>query len=136
MRIDAVDEPDEALRRAVMAPLLAFNEAQAGPSGHRTLAIALRNDAGEVVGGYWGTTAHGWLYTQMLALPADARGQGLGRQLMQAAEDQARLRGCRHAWVDTQFGARGFYQRLGYRVFGELPDYPQGFTRSFLTKAL
>jgi hypothetical protein len=38
--------------------------------------------------------------------------------------------------VDTQFGARPFYERLGYSVFGELPDYPPGFSRVFLRKSL
>ena len=52
------------------------------------------------------------------------------------AEEEARRRGCHHAWVDTQFGARPFYEKLGYRVFGELPDYPPGYNRSFLQKAL
>lgn len=131
-----VEPPDEATRQAIMAPLLAHNQAVAGPSGHRGLAISVRDGQGRVQGGLWGITHHGWLYTQMLAVPEAARGQGLGRRLMLAAEDEARRRQCRHAWVDTQFGARGFYERLGYTVFGELPDFPPGFTRSFLKKAL
>ena len=144
-------QPDEALRRAIMAPLLAFNEATAGPSGHQVLALALRRAAVEaagdgsapdpqdpagVEGGLWAVTHHGWLYTQLLVVPAAARGLGLGRALMLQAEAEARRRGCHHAWVDTQFGARAFYERLGYAVFGELPDFPTGFTRSFLAKAL
>ena len=136
MKLELVEEPDEALRRAIMAPLLAFNESAAGPSGHRTLALAVRDADGAVCGGLWAVTAHGWLYTQMLALPAAARGHGLGRALMLGAEAEARRRGCANAWVDTQFGARAFYERLGYSVFGELPDCPPGFTRSFLRKAL
>jgi GNAT superfamily N-acetyltransferase len=72
----------------------------------------------------------------MLVVPEQARGRGLGRRLMQTAEAEARRRGCAHAWVDTQFGAVGFYERLGYSVFGHLPDFPRGFDRSFLRKAL
>lgn len=136
MRIALVADPDDALRRAIAAPLLAFNEALAGASGHRTLALAVHDAAGAVCGGLWGATGHGWLYTQMLVVPEAERGQGLGRALMQAAEAEALGRGCARAWVDTQFGARGFYERLGYTVFGELPDYPAGFRRSFLHKAL
>ena len=136
MKVELVSEPDEALRRAIQAPLLAYNEALGGASGHRTLALAVRDDEGAVCGGLWGHTAYGWLYTQMLAVPAAARGQGLGRALMLAAEAEARRRGCAQAWVDTIFGARGFYERLGYTVFGELPAHPPGFTRSFLKKAL
>jgi GNAT superfamily N-acetyltransferase len=136
VNIELVAEPDDALRRAIQAPLAAYNDALCGPSGHRTLALAVRDDSGTVRGGLWGHTAYGWLYTQLLAVPAAARGQGLGRALMAAAEAEARRRGCTHAWVDTIFGARGFYERLGYTVFGELAEHPPGFTRSFLKKAL
>lgn len=135
-QLDLAEAPDEALRQAIARPLIDFNTATAGPSGHRTLALAVRDAGGAVRGGLWGATAYGWLYTQMLAVPAAARGQGLGRTLMLAAEAEARRRGCHHAWVDTQFGARGFYERLGYAAFGELPDCPPGFTRTFLRKSL
>ena len=30
----------------------------------------------------------------------------------------------------------GFYERNGYRTFGQLPVYPQGNTRHFLSKDL
>jgi len=136
VNIEFVAEPDEALRRAIQAPLAAYNDALGGPSGHQTLALAVRDGGGAVCGGLWGHTAYGWLYTQLLAVPAAARGQGLGRALMAAAEAEALRRGCKQAWVDTIFGARGFYERLGYTVFGELADHPPGFTRSFLKKAL
>jgi GNAT superfamily N-acetyltransferase len=136
MNIELVAAPDEALRRAIQAPLSAYNDARGGPSGQQTLAFAVRNGDGAVCGGLWGHTAYGWLYTQLLAVPDGARGQGLGRALMLAAETEARQRGCAQAWVDTIFGARGFYERLGYTVFGELADHPPGFTRSFLKKAL
>jgi hypothetical protein len=33
------------------------------------------------------------------------------------------------------FQARGFYERLGYAVFGTLDDYPPGQSRIFLHKA-
>ncbi len=134
--IECVDAPDDALRQAIAAPLLQFNTALAGVSGHRHLALVLRDDAGAVQGGLWGATGHGWLYTQMLVVPEALRGSGVGRLLMLQAEGLAVARGCHHAWLDTQFGARSFYERLGYAVFGELPDYPPGFTRSFLQKSI
>ena len=136
MKIEPVTEPDDGSRRAIQAPLSAYNDARGGPSGHQTLAFAVRDDSDAVCGGLWGHTAYGWLYTQLLVVPAAARGQGLGRALMLAAEAEARKRGCAQAWVDTIFGARGFYERLGYTGFGELADHPPGFTRSFLKKAL
>jgi ribosomal protein S18 acetylase RimI-like enzyme len=52
------------------------------------------------------------------------------------AEQEAIARGCRGAWLDTySFQARGFYERLGYAVFGILNDYPPGQKRIFCTKS-
>ncbi len=134
--IEVVDAPDDVLRQAIAAPLLQFNTALAGPSGHRALALLLRSETGAVQGGLWGTTGYGWLYTQLLVVPQALRGSGVGRALMLQAEAVALARGCHHAWVDTQFGAREFYERLGYVLFGELANYPPPYTRSFLQKKL
>jgi hypothetical protein len=46
-------------------------------------------------------------------------------------------RGCQYVWLDTySFQARPFYEKLGYRVFGQLPDHPPGHTRFFMFKTL
>ena len=56
---------------------------------------------------------------------------------MQLAEREAVSRGCHGAWLDTfEFQARGFYERIGYECFGELPGYPRGFSRFFMKKIL
>jgi GNAT superfamily N-acetyltransferase len=59
-----------------------------------------------------------------------ARGAGIGRRLMEAAEDAARAQG-RHVLVlDTASAvAERLYQRLGWQRVGVVPDYallPQG----------
>jgi ribosomal protein S18 acetylase RimI-like enzyme len=67
----------------------------------------------------------------------DLRGQGLGRQLVEAAEAEAGARGCEHVWLDSYtFQAPGFYERLGYEVFGALDGYPPPEGRVFLTRKL
>jgi hypothetical protein len=38
-------------------------------------------------------------------------------------------------WLDSfSFQAPGFYKKLGYSVFGTLPDFPKGETRYFFSK--
>ncbi|QEL54498.1 GNAT family N-acetyltransferase [Chromobacterium paludis] len=131
------DVADEAVRAAIGAPLAAYNESQIGGRDYRPLVISVQNAAGEVEGGLWGYTCFGWLYTQLLAAPAAARGQGLGQRLMEEAEAEARARGCANAWVDTHsFQAPGFYETLGYQRFAELEDYPPGHSRIFYRKRL
>lgn len=132
------DAGDEALRQAILQPLIDYNQSHAAPSQSRPLAISIEDPrSAAVLGGLWGHTAYGWLFTQLLVVPEAARGQGLGRRLLQMAEAEAQARGCHGAWLDTfEFQARGFYEKQGYRCFGELADYPQGGARFFMQKAL
>ena len=70
-------------------------------------------------------------------VPAAQRGSGLGRRLMAMAEKAARGEGCVGIWLDTfEFQAPGFYEKLGFTPFGELPDHPRGGRRLFLHKRL
>lgn len=136
-RITLTDVADESTRQAILAPLRAFNEAQAGPGNYRPLVITIQDEAGQVIGGLWGSTGYGWLYTQLLAVPEHLRGQGVGSQLLSQAEAEARARGCIGSWLDTfSFQARAFYESLGYQAFGEIGDYPPGGSRCFLSKRL
>ncbi|ABK11655.1 GNAT family N-acetyltransferase [Burkholderia orbicola] len=131
------DAADAEVRKQIVAPLVRFNERQAGPADFRPLAVIVTDAAGAVVGGLWGGTAFGWLHVDLLVVPEAARGQGAGTRIMDLAEREAVARGCHSAWLDTfDFQARPFYEKRGYVRFGELPDYPVGHTRIFLTKKL
>ncbi len=101
------------------------------------LVLTLQNEVGTLFGGLSGQLSYGWLFVDLLWVHQEVRAQGHGRGLMLAAEQEARSRGCRHAWLDTfSFQAREFYQKLGYVVFGELDDFPPGHRRYFLRKDL
>ena len=94
-------------------------------------------DDGTLVGGAAGVVNWNWFYVSDLWVAEDLRGQGLGRELMARLEQAARGKGCRRIHLDTLgFQAREFYEALGYRVFATLDDYPPGYQRIFLEKAL
>ena len=134
--IRETDVADEALRAGILAPLVEYNAGQTHRSDHRPLIIAIDDPSGNVIGGLWAQTAYDWLFVQLLFVPDALRGRGLGSGLVKRAEDEARRRGCHSAWLDTfEFQARGFYERLGYECFAELPSYPVG-PRHFMKKAL
>jgi GNAT superfamily N-acetyltransferase len=136
MQITLTDAPDPSARDIIVGGLVAYNEAHAGPRGWRPLAVLLE-EGSEVVGGLWGGTAYGWLFTELLFVPEALRGQGIGADLLARAEAEARARGCVGAWLDTfAFQARGFYEGLGYGVFGQIDGYPPGSARYFLSKRL
>lgn len=117
--------------------LSAFNTSHVGPSDRLALAVLIKDTDGKVTGGLSGYTAWGWLFTQLLYIPDGERGKGLAGKILSKAEEEAAGRGCHSAWIDT-FNPQALrtYQRHGYEVFGELPDFPKGSTRTFLRKAL
>lgn len=55
------------------------------------------------------------LHVDDLVVSANARGQGIGRQLIEHAEQLARERGMQQIFLDSRSGATGFYERRGYR---------------------
>lgn len=137
-KITLTDAPAPHVIDALVAPLLRFNEAHAGARNYRALAVIVSDPkTDEVLGGLWGGTSFTYFHLELLYLPEHLRGSGLGRRMMKQAEKEAVRRGCHAAWLDTfSFQARGFYERLGYEVFGTLDDYPPGHARFFLRKSL
>lgn len=92
---------------------------------------------GRVVGGLSGRTSLGLLFVDLVYLPADLRGSGVGSEILRLAEAEGRRRGCRRAVLYTiSFQAPGFYQRNGWQAFGEIPCEPSGSSRVFMTKEL
>ena len=135
LRITVPAVASEAHRAAILAPLRAHNLEHAGDPRARAVAILLSDDAGDPVGGLWGKIGYDWLFVELLAVPAVYRGQSLGSALMREAERIAREAGCVGIWLDTfEFQARGFYEKLGFQLFGTLDDHPLGARRFFLKK--
>ena len=131
-------ERDPKAETAVTSGLAAFNREKFGRVDAQTLDVVVRDEkSGEIVGGLLGHTSLGLFSLDLFYLPETLRGDGLGSRLIASAEDEARRRGCTAAFVYTvTFQAPGFYERHGYRRFGEIACPPNGATRIFLTKTL
>jgi GNAT superfamily N-acetyltransferase len=91
----------------------------------------------EIAGGVIAALYWDWLYVDLMWIRDDLRNRGYGRRLLTLTEEEARRRGAKHAYLDTfSFQAPGFYERLGYRIFGTLQDFPAGHQRYYMTKEL
>jgi GNAT superfamily N-acetyltransferase len=124
-------------RDTIVAGLVAYNAQHGVPWPWRDLNFVLRAPDGAVLGGLLGETNAGWLFIKALWVEESRRGQGHGTRLLAAAEGEARRRNCLGVYLDTYgFQARPFYERAGYRVFGELPDHPPGGVKYYLAKRL
>jgi GNAT superfamily N-acetyltransferase len=135
--IEVTDEPAQPDVEELLRGLTAFNEPFLGLSDFRRLGILARRRGGDLAGGLIAETGRGFLFVDLLWVDPGARGDGLGSRLLPAAAADARRRGCAMAWLDTyDFQARPFYERHGYRVFGELDGFPNGHRRFYMAKHL
>jgi GNAT superfamily N-acetyltransferase len=129
-------KPEPEVGDVVEEGLNAFNDAIVGYADRTPLHVIVRDsDSDTIVGGISGKTSLGLMFIDLVYLPEILRGQDIGSRMMELAENEARRRGCRAGVLFTiNFQAPNFYQRLGWRVFGEVACDPPGTSRIFLTK--
>ena len=132
-----VDKPEESAWGIIGRGLSQYNVQQAGDNKFQRLCFALQTSEQEIVGGALGELYWGWFHLDLLWVKDELRGRGYGKRLLMTIEDEARQRGAKNVYLDTfSFQAPDFYKQHGYQVFGELPDFPTGHRRYFLTKQL
>jgi GNAT superfamily N-acetyltransferase len=129
---------DPQAEAVVTGGLAEFNKATFGRVDSQILDVLVRDpETGEIVGGLLGHSSLGLLFLDLIYLPEHLRGARIGSRIIALAEAEARRRGCSAAFVYTvTFQAPGFYERHGYRRFGEIACPPAGATRIFFSKAL
>jgi GNAT superfamily N-acetyltransferase len=131
------DEPRPQDVRVLEDGLYRYNVQQTARDDGRWLAIFVRDDKGTITAGLSGWTWAGWLKIANLWVREDLRRHGRGGDLLKAAESEARGRGCTRATLDTySFQAPDFYQRLGYKIFAAVDDFPPGHKHYTLVKDL
>ncbi len=130
------DTADE-LRKAVVSGLYGYNEQFAGPMDNSMLIVGARDPQKKIIGGLIANLQSGWkwMHLERLWVEESHRRTGIGRLLVETAEQEGRKRGCLHVAVDTfEFQARGFYEKQGYHVYAVLEDYPAGHRKFMLRK--
>ncbi|CAI1744254.1 putative acetyltransferase [Serratia quinivorans] len=136
MKINITDQPNPQDEEFVIDSLWAHNEKTEHVDIH-PLFLTVTDGEGKIVAGLVARTWWGGLEVQYLWVSDQHRKSGYGRQLMLQAEEEARKRGCHMAYVDTfDFQARGFYEKLGYQLYGNLGGYAKKHTRHYLAKEI
>ncbi|WP_287146478.1 GNAT family N-acetyltransferase [Aeromonas sp.] len=135
MKIEIYNESQEEIFSVLVDSLRQFNFQMMGEERSQPLIVVMRDDSGEVVGGIAGRTIYHQLLIEVLWVHDDKRGQGLGIQLMEIAEREAKKRGCIAAQVDTlSFQAPKFYEKMGFEIVGKVSGVKNSPDRYFLLK--
>jgi ribosomal protein S18 acetylase RimI-like enzyme len=114
-----------------------FNREVAGLKRTPPIAAVVRDKENTVKGGLFGNSNWDIFDIDVLWVAEEHRKLGLGSNLLRHGEQVAIQRGCKIAVVLTfSFQARGFYEKQGYKVFGELNGYPAGYSSYWMSKKL
>ncbi len=90
-----------------------------------------------IIGGLIGLTYWDWLYIDRLWVDTVHRSKGIGTKILETAEQEARLRGCLGVYLNTHdFQNVAFYEKRGFKIEGEIKDFPKGYSRYLLAKIL
>ncbi len=140
LRYDVTFDPPAEAVKAIERGLHAHNLAHLGEDvieDYHQLVVVVRDAEGDVVAGVHGELCWDWLYIKTMWVAEAYRGRGVGTRLLTAMEEAALSKGFAHAHLETtDFQARAFYVKNGYRVFGRLPGKPAGHTWYFMRKDL
>ena len=114
-----------------------YNRSKRETSESEPLNLYVEDEHGQLLAGLVAETFGNWLEIEYLFVKEDLRGQGIGSQLLQQAESEAKKRNCRFAFVNTyQFQAPAFYQKYGYKKVFTMKDYPYTGQRHYYQKDL
>ena len=135
--IMSVEHPEETAWGFIGNNLDDYNRQNAGELNFQRLCYALYSPDMQIAGGVLGEIYWDWLHLDLLWIKEELRGHGYGHRLLLAIEEEAKRRGVKSIFLDTfSFQAPHFYEQHGYRLFGDLPDFPAGHHRYFFTKSL
>lgn len=121
-----VGDADPDLDQRLSHELDAVNAAATpGVAPARELTVRVLDADEELVAGISGWTWGVAAGIGMTWVREDRRGTGVGAELLEAFEAEARSRGCTHVFTTSfTFQAPGFYERRGYRELFRWQDLP------------
>jgi GNAT superfamily N-acetyltransferase len=135
--LHAIDNPSADDLARLEDSLDAFNMESTQVFDGRLLTILLKDADGEIYAGLHGHTWGGCCEIKTLWIAEPHRRHGLGRDLLRAAEAEARNRNCRQILLSTHsFQAPGFYEKEGFERVATVDDYPTGYAHILMVKRL
>jgi ribosomal protein S18 acetylase RimI-like enzyme len=135
--IRIVDEASAENRTELEDEINEFNMQATGYRDGRWLSCFLRDEDGALVAGIHGFTWGGYAQIEFLWVAAEHRQRGLGRRLLEAAEAEAKARGCRTIAVSShEFQVPAMYRRFNYEDVGVAVDAPVGSRHFYFQKVL
>ena len=97
----------------------------------------IRNQNEDIIAGIAGWTWSNICEITQLWVDESVRKNGIGKMLLEAAEEEAKSKGCVTILVRSySFQAPHFYEKYGYRIEHVINEFPKGNSYYFLIKRI
>ncbi|WP_160687787.1 GNAT family N-acetyltransferase [Clostridium sp. C2-6-12] len=137
MKLNITDKIKKQDEETIFRGLLEYNLAKIEDKNPKDLGVYMQDENGDMIAGLIGNTHGNWMTVKYLWVSEKLRGQNIGSQILKMAEDTAKKRGCKYAFLDTfSFQAPEFYKKYGYKEQFVLEEYPVEGKRYYFTKKL
>lgn len=133
------DEPMAKDKKIMKDGMLAYHASKGHirPEKDDYYSIVIKNNKKKTVGVIVVSFRWGAMHIQTLWIDETIRNQDWGSKLMKMVEKEAIKRNCYLAYTDTySWQAPKFYEKLGYKIYGKLDDFPKGCCLSYFVKKL
>lgn len=141
MKINLTTSPTPEDAKTISQGLVTFNQRMVkelkDQDTELNFSVFARDDSNNINGGLRATCFWNTLHIELLWVAEELRGQGVGQELLEKAEQYALENGFEQALLEsTSWQAKPFYEKMGYTVMATLPEYPKGHETHFMTKRL
>lgn len=94
-------------------------------------------DGDKIIGGAIGYINYNWYFLDLLWIEDIYRGKDIGTTLINNIEEYAQKEKLTGVRMETwNFQAKGFYEKMGYKIYATIEDCPPGTTDYFFMKKL
>ncbi|SDE43988.1 Acetyltransferase (GNAT) family protein [Paenibacillus sp. UNCCL117] len=117
--------------------LIEFNSKYVSNDTYEEVNLCIKDENEAIIAGLNSAICWNWMEIDILWVDDNYRKQGLGKRLLEEAEQIARSKECTFIKLNTfSFQAPEFYKKHGYAVMGIIENAPQGSKHYYLKKEL
>jgi len=117
--------------------LIEFNSKHVPNGTYEEVNLCMKDEHEAIIAGLNSAICWNWMEIDILWVDDNYRKQGLGKRLLEEAEQIARSKGCTFIKLNTfSFQAPEFYKKYGYVVMGIIENAPIGSSHYYLKKEL
>ncbi len=141
-KIEVSTEKNEAFSEYITNKLKEYNNSKSihhkesrKEGSRKPIRVILTDEQEQWIGGLTADVYWGWCELHYFWISETYRQKGIGAQLLEKMEEEAKTKGATKVLVTTfEFQARSFYEKHGFEVVGEIKDYPPGVSHYTLVK--